>query len=72
MMNQLLKRLILLESRVFRIDYSKVDANIYIVGINSDLFFTAKENRDTYNEIRKFKNNVFYSEIDSQHGHDAF
>jgi hypothetical protein len=29
------------------------DANIYIVGINSDLFFTAKENRDTYNEIRK-------------------
>jgi homoserine acetyltransferase len=38
---------------------SKVDANIYIVGINSDLFFTAKENRDTYNEIRKFK--IMYS-----------
>jgi homoserine O-acetyltransferase len=73
MMNQLLKTIDItrnqesLESLI-----SKVDANIYIVGINSDLFFTAKENRDTYNEIRKFKNNVFYSEIDSQHGHDAF
>jgi aspartokinase/homoserine dehydrogenase 1 len=73
MMNQLLKTIDItrnhesLESII-----TKVDANIYIVGINSDLFFTAKENRDTYNEIRKFKNNVFYSEIDSQHGHDAF
>jgi aspartate kinase len=73
MMNQLLKTIDVtrnhesLESVI-----SKVEANIYIVGINSDLFFTAKENRDTYNEIRKFKNNVFYSEIDSQHGHDAF
>jgi homoserine O-acetyltransferase len=73
MMNQLLKTIDItrnqesLESLI-----SKVDANIYIVGINSDLFFTAKENRDTYNEIRKFKNNVFYSEIDSPHGHDAF
>ncbi|MEZ7499970.1 bifunctional aspartate kinase/homoserine dehydrogenase I [Flavobacterium sp. Arc3] len=73
MMNQLLKTIDItrnhesLESVI-----SKVGANIYIVGINSDLFFTAKENRDTYNEIKKFKNNVFYSEIDSQHGHDAF
>jgi aspartokinase/homoserine dehydrogenase 1 len=36
------------------------------------LFFTANENKETYNEIKKFKNNVYYSEIDSQHGHDAF
>jgi homoserine O-acetyltransferase len=36
------------------------------------LFFTAKENVETYEELKKFKDNVFYSEIDSVHGHDAF
>ncbi|MCG9794177.1 bifunctional aspartate kinase/homoserine dehydrogenase I [Flavobacterium algicola] len=73
MMNQLLKTIDITRNREsLESVISKVDANIYIVGINSDLFFTAKENKDTYNEIKKFKNNVFYSEIDSQHGHDAF
>ena len=73
MMNQLLKTIDITRNREsLEAVISKVEANIYIVGINSDLFFTAKENKETYNEIRKFKNNVFYSEIDSQHGHDAF
>jgi aspartokinase/homoserine dehydrogenase 1 len=73
MMNQLLKTIDITRNREsLEAVISKVKANIYIVGINSDLFFTAKENRETYNEIKKFKNNVFYSEIDSQHGHDAF
>ena len=72
-MNQLLKTIdITRNHESLETIISRVDANIYIVGINSDLFFTAKENRETYNEIKKFKNNVFYSEIDSQHGHDAF
>ncbi|MBP4142842.1 bifunctional aspartate kinase/homoserine dehydrogenase I [Flavobacterium sp. P4023] len=73
MMNQLLKTIDITRNREsFESLISKVDANIYIVGINSDLFFTAKENKETYNDIKKFKNNVFYSEIDSHHGHDAF
>ena len=73
MMNQLLKTIDITRNREsLEAVISKVEANIYIVGINSDLFFTAKENKETYNEIKKFKNNVFYSEIDSQHGHDAF
>ncbi|WP_121925038.1 bifunctional aspartate kinase/homoserine dehydrogenase I [Flavobacterium weaverense] len=73
MMNQLLKTIDITRNREsLESLISKVDANIYIVGINSDLFFTAKENKETYNDIKKFKNNVFYSEIDSQHGHDAF
>ena len=72
-MNQLLKTIDITRNREsLEAVISKVEANIYIVGINSDLFFTAKENKETYNEIKKFKNNVFYSEIDSQHGHDAF
>ena len=73
MMNQLLKTIDITRNREsLEAVISKVEANIYIVGINSDLFFTAKENKETYNEITKFKNNVFYSEIGSQHGHDAF
>lgn len=73
MMNQLLKTIDITRGRTsFENIISEVDANIYIIGINSDLFFTANENRETYNEIKKFKNNIFYSEIDSQHGHDAF
>jgi homoserine O-acetyltransferase len=73
MMNQLLKTIdITRDHESLESIVSKVEANIYLVGINSDLFFTAKENKETYNEIKKFKNNVFYSEIDSQHGHDAF
>ncbi|NDP25970.1 MAG: bifunctional aspartate kinase/homoserine dehydrogenase I [Flavobacterium sp.] len=73
MMNQLLKTIDITRGRTtFENIISEVDANIYIIGINSDLFFTANENRETYHEIKKFKHNVFYSEIESQHGHDAF
>lgn len=73
MMNQLLKTIDITRNKEsFEKIIEAVDANIYIIGINSDLFFTANENRETYQEIKKFKNNVFYSEIDSQHGHDAF
>lgn len=73
LMNQLLKTIdITRNSEDFETLISKSNAAIHIVAINSDLFFTPKENLETYNELKKFKNNVFYSEIDSVHGHDAF
>lgn len=73
LMNQLLKTIdITRNSESFETLISKTDAAIHIIGINSDLFFTANENKDTYQELKKFKDNVFYSEIDSVHGHDAF
>ncbi|STO14935.1 alpha/beta fold hydrolase [Flavobacterium hibernum] len=73
LMNQLLKTIdITRNSYDFETLLSKTNAAIHIIGINSDLFFTSKENRETYNELKKFKQNVFYSEIDSVHGHDAF
>ncbi|MNS49678.1 Homoserine O-acetyltransferase [compost metagenome] len=73
LMNQLLKTIdITRNSESFENLMSKTKASIHIVGINSDLFFTAKENVETYEELKKFKDNVFYSEIDSVHGHDAF
>lgn len=73
LMNQLLKTIdITRNSSDFQTLMSKTNASIHIIGINSDLFFTPKENRETYEELKKFKDNVFYSEIDSVHGHDAF
>jgi homoserine O-acetyltransferase len=73
MMNQLLKTIDITRNRgSFEEITSKIDADIHIIGINSDLFFTADENKATYQEIKKYKNNVSYHEIVSIHGHDAF
>ena len=73
LMNQLLKTIDITRNREdFETLLSKTDAAIHIIGINSDLFFIPKENRETFKELKKFKDNVSYSEIDSVHGHDAF
>ncbi|GGE99041.1 homoserine O-acetyltransferase [Flavobacterium limi] len=73
LMNQLLKTIdITRNSEDFETLLSKTTATIHIIAIDSDLFFTPKENLETYNELKKFKENVFYSEINSVHGHDAF
>lgn len=73
MMNQLLKTIdITRNSASFEDITSKIEADIHIIGINSDLFFTANENKATYEELKKYKNNVTYQEIVSIHGHDAF
>ena len=73
MMNQLLKTIDITRGRdSFVAIASKIEANIHIIGIDSDLFFTANENRDTYEELKKYKQNVSYQEIVSIHGHDAF
>jgi homoserine O-acetyltransferase len=73
MMNQLLKTIDITRGRdSFVATASKIEANIHIIGIDSDLFFTANENRATYEELKKYKQNVSYQEIVSIHGHDAF
>lgn len=73
MMNQLLKTIDITRGRdSFAAIASKIEANIHIIGIDSDLFFTANENRATYEELKKYKQNVSYQEIVSIHGHDAF
>jgi len=51
---------------------SLIKSNIFIIGIDSDLFFSAKENNDTFLNLSKTKKNVHYGEIKSIHGHDAF
>ncbi|MCL6462463.1 MAG: alpha/beta fold hydrolase [Flavobacterium micromati] len=73
MMNQLLKTIDITRNKeTFEIIASKIEADIHIIGIDSDLFFTADQNKLTYQELKKIKNNVSYQELVSIHGHDAF
>jgi homoserine O-acetyltransferase len=73
MMNQLLKTIdITRNSRSFEEIVSKIEASIHIIAIDSDLFFTANENRETFEELIKLNKKVSYQEIKSIHGHDAF
>ena len=73
LMNQLLKTIDITRNREsFVAVASKIEADIHIIGINSDLFFTVNENKETYETLKKHKENVTFQEIDSIHGHDAF
>nr|WP_299346668.1 bifunctional aspartate kinase/homoserine dehydrogenase I [Allomuricauda sp.] len=73
LMNQLLKTIDVTrngESAFEELENS--NTQIHIVGVNSDLFFTAEENRQTYRRFAQANSNVTYGEIQSLHGHDAF
>ncbi len=73
MMNQILKTIdITRNSDGFSEFASNIKATIHIIAIDSDLFFTANENQETYLELKKYHKKVAYSEIVSPHGHDAF
>ena len=50
----------------------KVTSDIHIVAVDTDYFFTADEIKTAFQEIKNYKNNAFYHEIKSIHGHDAF
>jgi len=73
MMNQVLKTIDITNGRGSFVEVaSQIKSNIHIITINSDLFFKAKENWDTYVDLKPHKDNVSISEIQSIHGHDAF
>jgi len=67
LMNQLLMTIDADESELKRIK-----AQIYLIAVNTDLFFPASEIRMCFEKLKKDKENVFYHEIKSIHGHDAF
>ncbi|MGB0880164.1 MAG: alpha/beta fold hydrolase [Polaribacter sp.] len=69
LMNQLLKTV---DTTNEITSLNKIKSDIYIISVDSDLFFTLDENQHTFNELSKIKKNVFYEEIQSIHGHDAF
>lgn len=51
---------------------NKIQSAIHIISVDSDYFFIANENQETYHQLKTVKQNVFYNEIKSIHGHDAF
>lgn len=51
---------------------SRIESRIHLVAVNTDLFFIPSETRQTYEVLQLIKPDVFYHEIQSVHGHDAF
>lgn len=73
LMNHLLKTNdITRERNNFQSVITSINANIHIVAVDTDYFFIADENRKDYQQAKSVKENVFYHEINSIHGHDAF
>ena len=73
LMNQLLKTIDVTKGKGDHVNILDIiKSNIVIVGVDSDLFFTAEENRETQRKLALTHPNVTYSEINSDHGHDAF
>ena len=73
LMNQLLKTIDVTKGREanFKV-LDSIKAKIHIVGVDSDLFFSAEENRETQKQLALTHPHVTYHEINSVHGHDAF
>ena len=73
LMNHLLKNINATKNEENKYEtLSKIESSILIVGVDSDLFFTSYENKETCEALSKLKENVSYKEIKSIHGHDAF
>lgn len=73
LMNHLLKTIdITQEGKLPLENLYKTAATIHIVGVDTDLFFVSEENKNTVTFLSKQKKNVFYHEVTSIHGHDAF
>ena len=73
LMNQVLRTIDITKNRTNFIEVaSKIESDIHIITINSDLFFKADENWNTFVELKSAKDNVTIHEIKSIHGHDAF
>ncbi|MES2545832.1 MAG: alpha/beta fold hydrolase [Bacteroidota bacterium] len=73
LMNHLIKTIDITRDRGdFLSVVKEIQSNIHIISVDTDNFFTAIENLETYEELKTIKENVFYHEIKSIHGHDAF
>ena len=72
MMNHLLRTIEVTNASNWAFELNKIKAQIHLVAIDSDLFFLAEENKETFRELSKFNLEMTYHEIKSIHGHDAF
>ena len=50
----------------------KIKSSIHLIAIDSDLYFFSYQDKLTFERVKKSKKNIFYNEIKSIHGHDAF
>lgn len=50
----------------------KIQARMHMISVDTDLFFPASEIRQCFEKLKENKEDVFYHEIKSVHGHDAF
>ena len=50
----------------------KIDAEIHLIAVDSDLFFTPFEDQKTFEMVKLEKASIYYHELKSIHGHDAF
>jgi homoserine O-acetyltransferase len=72
LMNHLLKTIDVLKESSSKEFARKITSSIHLVAIDSDCFFTANEIRMCFTALKNHKQNVFYNQIQSIHGHDAF
>lgn len=72
LMNHLLKTTNILKDTSVEELAKKIQSNVHLVSVDTDYFFTANEIRTCFTNLKKHKQNVFYSQIKSIHGHDAF
>jgi homoserine O-acetyltransferase/O-succinyltransferase len=73
LMNHLLKTIDITRGRKdFLTVAGAIQSNIHLVAVDSDCLFIADESRKTFRGLSNIKPNVFYHQIQSIHGHDAF
>jgi len=73
LMNHLLKTVDISKNhQSFEAVANEIQANIHVIAVDSDLFFIPNENRESVKLLQQTKSNIFYHEIKSIHGHDAF
>lgn len=72
LMNHLLKTTDIFKNRNRKDVIKTIASNIHLISVDTDYFFSASEIRMCYEEVKEHKKNVFYHEIKSIHGHDAF
>ncbi|KFF25236.1 homoserine acetyltransferase [Chryseobacterium piperi] len=53
-------------------ELGKIKARMHLISVDTDLFFPASEIRMCFEKLRESKEDIFYHEIKSIHGHDAF
>lgn len=73
LMNHLLKTNDITRNRGdFLTIVKSITSTIHMIAVDTDYFFIPDENRETYNLMKVVKENTYYYEIRSSHGHDAF